>query len=62
VPTIVLEGAADGVTPAAPPGAHTRRFTSLLGHQVLDGVGHFLPREAPQAVVAALLELHATLS
>jgi pimeloyl-ACP methyl ester carboxylesterase len=62
VPSIVLEGAADGVTPVAPPGAHARRFTSLRGHHVLDGIGHFLPREAPEAVVAALTALHATLS
>lgn len=62
VPAIVLEGAADGVRPPAPAGAHARHFTDLRGAHVLPGVGHFLPREAPDSVVAALAELHTTLS
>lgn len=62
VPTIVLEGAADGVTPPAPEGAHAGRFTQLIGVRLLDGVGHFLPREAPAAVAQAILDLQATLS
>ncbi len=59
VPTIVLEGASDGVTPPAPAGAHARRFMDLRGERVLGRVGHFLPREAPEAVVAALSKLAA---
>lgn len=59
VPTIVLEGASDGVTPPAPVGAHARHFTDLRGAHVLEHVGHFLPREAPEAVVAALRALAA---
>lgn len=62
VPTIVLDGAADGVRPPAPAAVHARRFTDLRGVRVLEGVGHLLPREAPDAVVAALAELQATLS
>lgn len=62
VPTIVLEGAADGVTPPAPDGAHERRFTQLIEARLLDGVGHFLPREAPVAVAEALFNIQATLS
>ncbi len=62
VPTIVLDGAADGVRPPAPETAHARHFTDLRDVQVLDGVGHFLPREAPDAVVAALARLQATLA
>ena len=57
VPTTVLEGASDGVTPVAPPGTHALKFTNLRSHRVLDGIGHFLPREAPAAVVAAAIEL-----
>ena len=57
VPTIVLEGASDGVTPPAPAGAHARRFADLRRERVLERVGHFLPREAPETVVAALSEL-----
>ncbi len=60
VPAIVLEGAADGVRPPAPAGAHAPRFGDLRGARVLDGVGHFLPREAPEAVVAALEALAAS--
>jgi pimeloyl-ACP methyl ester carboxylesterase len=60
VPTIVLEGEADGVTSAAAPGVHARRFTDLRGRRLLDGIGHFLPREAPETVVAALRELAAS--
>ncbi len=59
VPTIVLEGASDGVTPPAPAGAHARRFADLRRERVLERVGHFLPREAPETVVAALSELAA---
>lgn len=60
VPTIVLEGAADGVRAPAPAGTHARLFADLRGARVLEGVGHLLPREAPEAVIAALAELAPT--
>jgi pimeloyl-ACP methyl ester carboxylesterase len=57
VPTIVLHGAADGVGPAANSEGHARHFTSSYRREVIAVVGHFLPREAPEAVVAAVREL-----
>jgi len=58
VPAIVLHGADDGV--ARPPtDSSTERamFTKLLASRVIPGAGHFLPREKPEAVSSALLEL-----
>ncbi len=57
VPTVVLHGAADGVGPAAGSEAHAQHFTGPYRREVIPGVGHFLPREAPAAVVAAVREL-----
>ena len=58
VPTIVLYGADDGVSrvPADSP-SERAPFTSLVAWRVVPGVGHFLPREKPEMVSAALLEL-----
>jgi pimeloyl-ACP methyl ester carboxylesterase len=57
-PTIVLYGADDGVSrvPADSP-AERAPFTSLVARRVIPGVGHFMPRERPDIVSAALLEL-----
>ena len=57
VPTVVLHGAADGVAPAAGSEGHARHFTGPYRRQVIPVAGHFLPREAPDAVVAAVQEL-----
>jgi pimeloyl-ACP methyl ester carboxylesterase len=61
-PSITLYGADDGlvrpgrdVTPA-----ERAVFANLVARRVVDGVGHFMPRERPDAVSAALLELLAT--
>jgi pimeloyl-ACP methyl ester carboxylesterase len=58
VPSIVLYGADDGVG-APPPDSPAERapFTSLRARRVVSGTGHFVPREKPEAVVAALREL-----
>jgi len=58
VPSVVLYGADDGVG-APPPDTPADRapFTSLVGRRVVSGAGHFLPREKPEVVVAALREL-----
>ena len=32
-------------------------FASLIARRVITGVGHFMPRERPEAVSAALLEV-----
>ena len=57
VPTICLHGAADGVSPPEDSEGHARHFTGPYERRVLPGVGHFLPREAPEAHVRAILEL-----
>jgi pimeloyl-ACP methyl ester carboxylesterase len=57
VPTIVLHGEADGVGPAAGSEAHARHFTGPYRREVVPAAGHFLPREAPEAVVTAVREL-----
>ena len=60
VPAIALDGAADGVGPPTAEDRHRRHFTAAgYERRIIPVAGHFLPREAPQAVVAALLELGA---
>jgi pimeloyl-ACP methyl ester carboxylesterase len=57
VPTIVLHGAADGVDPPVNSEADAPRFTGPYRREVVPVAGHFLPREAPEAVVGAVREL-----
>jgi pimeloyl-ACP methyl ester carboxylesterase len=57
VPTIVLHGACDGVSLPDSSEAHARFFTGPYQRRVVPVAGHFLPHEAPAAVVEALLEL-----
>ena len=58
VPSIVLYGADDGVgPPPADSPAERAPFTALKARRVVTGAGHFLPRENPGAVSAALIEL-----
>jgi pimeloyl-ACP methyl ester carboxylesterase len=57
VPTITLDGRADGVRPWEPAEAHAHRFTGPRSHRILPGVGHNLPQEAPRAFADAVLEL-----
>ncbi|MGC8475749.1 MAG: alpha/beta fold hydrolase [Acetobacteraceae bacterium] len=59
VPTVVLHGASDGVTPAADPATEAARFPALRRRTVLERVGHFVPREAPEVFAAAVAELRA---
>jgi len=59
VSTIVLHGAADGVTPAAMSEDAGRHFTGFFERRVVPVAGHFLSREAPAAVVEAVIELRA---
>jgi len=58
-PSITLYGADDGVArpPAASSPADQAAFTTLVARRVVPGVGHFMPREKPEAVSSAMLEL-----
>src|ERR1041384_6024504 len=57
VPTVVLHGADDGVSPPYRSEAHMALFPAGTARHVVAGAGHFLPREKPQAVFDALLTL-----
>jgi pimeloyl-ACP methyl ester carboxylesterase len=59
VPTIVLHGAADGVSPPEDSAGHARFFGGPYDRRVVPVAGHFLPQEAPDAVLAALADLDA---
>ncbi len=56
VPTITLEGDANGA-PHPDPAAYRKKFTGRYTHRnVSGGIGHNLPQEAPQAFAEAVLE------
>jgi len=59
VPSIVLYGTDDGVggPPPADSPAERAVFTSRVARRVVPGAGHFVPREKPEAVASALLEV-----
>jgi len=57
VPTITLEGDANGAS-HADPGSYAKRFTGKYEHRnVTGGVGHNLPQEAPQAFAKAVINV-----
>lgn len=56
VPTLVLHGAADSCNHPDSSAGKERFFSGPYQRQLLEGVGHFPQREAPQAVAAALLD------
>jgi pimeloyl-ACP methyl ester carboxylesterase len=58
-PSVVLYGADDGVGGPPPPDSPAERdvFTSRIARRVVAGAGHFVPREKPDAVAAAILEV-----
>ncbi len=57
VPTITLEGDANGA-PHAEPGSYARKFSGKYVHRTIEGgVGHNLPQEAPQAFAEAILDV-----
>ena len=60
VPTIVLQGADDGVDRPARPEEVAPHFTTLRRITTLDHVGHNLPQEASNEFAAAILELERT--
>ena len=58
-PTIILHGEDDNVGPPAGSTARDRLFACLIARRNLPGAGHFLSRENPEDVVAAVKELAA---
>jgi pimeloyl-ACP methyl ester carboxylesterase len=59
VPSITLYGSEDGVAPPSREASPSERsaFASLIARRVITGVGHFMPRERPEVVSSALLEV-----
>ncbi|WP_321848188.1 alpha/beta hydrolase [Burkholderia diffusa] len=57
VPTITMEGDANGA-PHPEPAAYAKRFTGKYQHRTITGgIGHNLPQEAPQAFADAILQV-----
>jgi len=55
VPTITIGSDFDGVN--ADGHAYAQRFSGPYSHRVLDGIGHNVPQEAPEAFADAILEV-----
>jgi pimeloyl-ACP methyl ester carboxylesterase len=59
VPTITLEGDANGA-PHPEAGSYAKRFSGKYEHRVIStGIGHNLPQEAPAAFAQAVIEVDA---
>jgi pimeloyl-ACP methyl ester carboxylesterase len=57
VPTITLEGDANGA-PHPEPSAYATKFSGSYSHRTIEGgIGHNLPQEAPEAFAAAVLDV-----
>jgi pimeloyl-ACP methyl ester carboxylesterase len=57
VPTITLEGDANGA-PHAEPATYAKMFTGRYEHRTISGgIGHNLPQEAPQAFAQAIIDI-----
>lgn len=57
VPAIALHGEADGVMPVASSANHARYFSARFERRLLQGIGHNVPQEAPEAFADAVLAL-----
>jgi pimeloyl-ACP methyl ester carboxylesterase len=59
VPTITLEGDANGA-PHPEASAYAKKFSGAYTHRVITGgVGHNLPQEAPEAFAQAVIDVDA---
>ena len=57
VPTITLEGDANGA-PHPAPAAYAKKFSGKYEHRLIDGgIGHNLPQEAPRAFAKAVIDV-----
>ncbi|AKN72733.1 alpha/beta hydrolase [Streptomyces sp. PBH53] len=59
VPTVTLDGQADGVIQATDGSGYAPHFAGPWAHHVVPGAGHNLPQERPDAFTAAVLEADA---
>jgi pimeloyl-ACP methyl ester carboxylesterase len=59
VPTITLDGTADGNFPATDGTAGAAHFTGPREHRQVEGAGHNLPRERPEEFVRAVVDVGA---
>jgi pimeloyl-ACP methyl ester carboxylesterase len=58
VPTVTLDGLADGTSPATDGSSSARHVTGpRVHHPQVPDAGHNLPQEAPEALAGAILEL-----
>jgi pimeloyl-ACP methyl ester carboxylesterase len=57
VPSVTLDGEADGVAVATDGLSSAARFTGRRVHRVVPRAGHNLPQEEPEAFAAAVMEL-----
>jgi len=59
VPTITLEGDANGAPHSDPDGsAYAKKFSGKYSHRIIKGgIGHNLPQEAPQAFAQAVIDV-----
>ena len=55
VPSITLDGQADGVLPLGGSADHRDFFTGMYEYRMIPGVGHNFPQEAPREFADALL-------
>jgi pimeloyl-ACP methyl ester carboxylesterase len=57
VPTITLEGDANGA-PHPDPSTYAKKFSGKYSHRLIEGgIGHNLPQEAPQAFAEAVIDV-----
>jgi pimeloyl-ACP methyl ester carboxylesterase len=62
VPTVTLDGTADGIFPATDGSPTAKHFTGPRLHHQVPGAGHNLPQEAPAAFADAVREVTRLLS
>jgi pimeloyl-ACP methyl ester carboxylesterase len=56
IPALYIQGAQDGVNPPPTSEAMAEKYTGSFRRVVLEGVGHFPPREAPEEVSTLLID------
>jgi pimeloyl-ACP methyl ester carboxylesterase len=55
VPSLILEGGADAVDPPAKDDPFAQHFTGPYRREVVEGVGHNVPQEAPERFAEGIL-------